>query len=163
MRSAAINVIVLTGLLALVPGVRADEQKVPLKDVPKAVLDAVKDKFPGAELTGAGKETEDGKTLFEISLKDKGQKVDVAVTAEGTIEEIEKEIASKDLPTPVASALAAKYPGASIKKAEVIVQIKGGKETKSYEVVVVTEAKKTLEVKLSPAGKILEQEEEGKG
>jgi uncharacterized membrane protein YkoI len=160
MRSAVVaRTGMLWGLLALVSGVRADEQKVELKDVPQAVLDAVKAKFPGAELKGAGKETEDGKTLYEVTLKDKGQNVDATLTPEGLIKEIEREITPRDLPKPVAAALEAKYPKAAIKKAEVIVEIEAGKETKSYEVVLTTEDKKSVEVKLSPEGKVLKTEE----
>ena len=150
--------VLLSGLLALTSASRADEEKVPLADVPKAVLDAVKAKFPGAELTGAEKETEDGKTVFEIALKDKGCGVDVSVTPKGKIVEIERELAPADLPKPVAAAVEAKYPKATVKKAEETVEFEGNEEEKSYEVVVVTAAKKTLELKVSPAGKILEEE-----
>jgi hypothetical protein len=162
MRSAVVaRTGLLWGLLALVSDVRADEQKVALKDLPQAVLDAVRAKFPGAELKGAGKETEDGKTLYEVALKDKGQDVDATLTPEGTITEIEREITPQALPKPVAAALEAKYPKASIKKAEMIVAIDDGKETKSYEAILTTEDKKSVEVKLSPEGKILKTEEGG--
>jgi len=148
----------MLGLFALVSIVRADEEKIPLKDVPKAALDAVKAKFPGAELTGAEKETENGKTTYEVALKDKGQNVDVAVTAAGKILEIEKEIAAKDLPKAVSAALEAKYPKATIKKAEAITEFKEAGEEHAFEVVVVKTDKKSVEVKLSPQGKILEEE-----
>jgi len=148
----------LVGLLAFVSVAFADEVKVELKDVPKAVLDAVKDKFPKGELKEATKETEAGKTTYEIGLKDRGLKVDVAVTADGKIKEIETEVAVKDLPEAVSSAIAAKYTKATIKKAETIVEIDGAKESKNFEVVVVTEAKKSIEVKVSPEGKILKGE-----
>jgi hypothetical protein len=148
---------VLMGLLACISVACADEVKVELKDVPKAALDAVKVKFPKAELTGAVKETEEGKTTYEIALKDKGQKIDVALTADGKITEIETEIAAKDLPDAVSSAIESKYPKATIRKAEQITEIDGAKELKNYEVVVVTEAKKSLEVKVSPEGKILKE------
>src|SRR5262245_53551215 len=82
---------VLMALFALVCVAGADEVKVELKDVPNAVLNAVKATFPQAELLEAMKETEEGRTIFEITLKDKGQKADVSVTADGKITEIEKE------------------------------------------------------------------------
>ncbi len=63
----------LAVLLIVCAFARADEVKVPLKDVPKAVLDSIKEKFPRAELTEATKETEDGKTTYEIALKDGGR------------------------------------------------------------------------------------------
>jgi Putative beta-lactamase-inhibitor-like, PepSY-like len=145
----------LASLLILSAFAGADEVKVPLKDVPKAVLDSVKAKFPRGELTGAVKESEDGKTTYEIALKDGGRAVDLAATADGKITEIETTIDAKALPAKVTSALGTKYPKATIKKAEEIVEIKDGKETKSFEVIVMTTAEKSLEVKVTPEGKIL--------
>jgi len=158
-RIAVAGAVVWSGLLGLVSAARADEEKVPLKDVPRTVLDAVKARFPGAELTGAAKETEDGKTTYEVALKEKDRNVDVALTAEGKIVEIEREIAAGALPKAVAAAIEAKYPKATVKKAEEIVEFDGGKESRSYEVVLAV-AKKTLEVKLSPEGKVLKEEDD---
>src|SRR5262245_22868924 len=99
-------------LLAVATLVLADEEKVPLDKVPKAVLDAVKAKFPGAELTDASKESEDGKTVYEVTVKNKGQNIDVTLSADGTIRLMEKTIAAKDLPKKVTTAVEAKYPKA---------------------------------------------------
>ena len=149
----------LAGMLALVPGARADEEKVALKDVPKAVMDAVQKKFPGAELVEAEKEVEEGKTTFEVELKDKGRSIDVSLKPNGTILEIETEVAAKDLPKAVTEALMAKYPGATIKEAEEVVTYEGDKEVKAYEVKVTTAAKKSFEVKVSTDGKVGKAEE----
>ena len=106
-------------------------------------------KFPAGELTAAAKETKEGKTTYEITLKNKGKNIDVALTSEGKIKEIETTLAVVDLPKPVAKAIEAKYPTATVKKAEEILEYKGEEETKKYEVVVATDDKKTLEVVLS--------------
>jgi uncharacterized membrane protein YkoI len=148
-------------LLAVVAltAVRADdekEEKVPLDKVPKAVLDAVKAKFEGCELVSAEKEKEDGKDVYEIAIKHKGQKIEVTLTPEGKIVSVEKEIAVKDLPKAVTEALDAKYPKATIKKAEE--ETKDDKVT--YEVLIVTADKQTIEVTLDPKGKILEEEKQ---
>jgi uncharacterized membrane protein YkoI len=137
-----------------------DEEKVALKDVPQAVLGAVKSKFPAGELTAAEKETKEGNTTYEITLKNKGKNIDVALTSEGKIKQIETTLAIADLPKPVARAIEAKYPAATVKKAEEILEYKGEEETKKYEVVVATDDKKSLEVVLSPEGKILETEKD---
>jgi uncharacterized membrane protein YkoI len=140
---------------------RADddkEEKVPLDKVPKAVLEAVKAKFKGAELVSAQTEKEDGKTLYEINLKDKGQSVDVTVSPDGKIVSIERTIASKDLPRPVTQALNGKYPRADYKKVEEITE--DGKLT--YEVLLVTAEKKTIEVVLDRDGKIVKEEAKDK-
>lgn len=142
-------------LALVVSGVLADEEKVPLDKLPKEVTEAVKKKFPKAELVSAEKEKEDGKTVYEVNIKNEGQTIEVTLTPEGKIVSIEKEITAKDLPKVVADALEAKYPKASIKKAEEII-----KEDKliSYEMLIVTADKKKLEVKFDPTGKFLEEE-----
>src|SRR5437763_1126400 len=61
----------------------ADEEKVPLDKLPKPVLDAVKKRFPKGELVAASKETADGKTEYEVSLKDGGKKIDATLTSDG--------------------------------------------------------------------------------
>jgi uncharacterized membrane protein YkoI len=138
-----------------------DEEKVPLDKLPKAVTEAVKKKFPKAELVAASKETEDGKTEYEVTIKDDGKKIDVTLTAEGTILGLEKEIAAKDLPKAVTETLDSKYPKATIKVAEEIIKIKDGKEIfEHYEVTLVTAEKKTIEVILSADGKIKKTEEQ---
>jgi hypothetical protein len=146
-------VVAITGLV-----VRADdekEEKVPLDKLPKAVVEAVKAKFPKAELVSAEKEKEDGKTVYEVAIKNEGQNIEVTVTPEGKIIEIEKEIALKDVPKAVSEALEKKYPKATVKKVEEIIK---NDKTEGYEFLLVTADKKTVEVKFSPEGKVLNEE-----
>ena len=141
-----------------IPAAWAEEEKVPLDKLPKAVTVAVKAKFPDAELKSAEKEEEDGQTIFEVSLKSKGSDYDVSLTPEGQIIEIEKTIAAKDLPAAVVKGLDQKYPKATIKLAEEI-----SKDNKTnYEVIIETADKKKLEVVLDPTGKILKEEDKSK-
>src|SRR5581483_11380009 len=60
----------LVGLPAL--GARGDEEKVPLDKAPRPVLEAVKGRFPDAKVSGVTREKEDGKTVYEVTIKDKG-------------------------------------------------------------------------------------------
>jgi hypothetical protein len=142
--------------------VRADEEKVPLDKVPKAVLDAVKKKFPGADLKGAEKDKEDKETHYEIALEFKGHKIEATFKEDGTLLSIEKQIAAKDLPKAVSDALEKKYPKATYKTIEEVTDIKGKEEKLGYEVLLVTEDKKTIEVELSPKGEILKEEKKDK-
>lgn len=130
------------------------EEKVDLKKVPKAVIDAVKAKFDGAELLGAEKEKADGKLVYEISLKHNGHKIEVTVTPAGKIVSTEKTIAVKDLPKAVAEALDSKYAKATIKVVEEVTE----GEKVSYEVLLVTAGKKTVEVVFDPSGKVVKEE-----
>ena len=144
--------LVMTGWAA---GTRAEEEKVKLDQVPKAVMDAARAKFPGAEIKGAEKEVEDGKTSYEIGLVHEGHKIDVVISPEGTIKAVETTVEAKDLPRAVTAAVEAKYPGATLGKAEKIEE--DGKTT--YEVKLAS-GKKKLEVLLDAKGKILKTEEE---
>jgi hypothetical protein len=146
----------VAGLVVLAAVARADEEKIPADKVPKAVMAAVKDRFPGAELTSIEKETENGQVVYDIELKHKGRKYEMDIKEDGTVLEVESEIAAKDLPEAVTKALEAKYPKATYE--EVMEKVKG-KETKpsEYEVVLVTADKKKLEVTLTPDGKIVEE------
>ena len=148
-------------VLVSVPA-RADEEKVPLDKLPKAVSGAVEKMFPKAKVVSASKELADKKTVYEVTIKDGKQNVQVTVTPEGEITEVEKEIAAKDLPKEVTAVLDDKYAKATIKKAE---EVTKGKEL-TYEVLLVTKDKKTLEIKFDPKGKVLnveEKKEEKKG
>jgi uncharacterized membrane protein YkoI len=150
-------------MCALVGTVRTDEEKVPLDKLPRAVSAAVKKRFPAAEVVSASKETEDGKTVFEVAIKDKGQKMDVSLTPEGAITEIEKTIAETDLPKAAAAALKNKYAGATYKTIEAIIHVKDGKETLDYyEVLLTTADKKKWEVCVTAAGEIKKTEDKSK-
>jgi hypothetical protein len=143
---------------------RSDESKVPLGDVPKGGVEAVKAMFPTAEITGAAKETEDGETVFEITLKLKGKNIDVTVGTDGKIQLVEKEISQKDLPKAVSQALEAKYPNATYKIVEQVDVVKDGKpKLDFYEALLVTTDKQAIEVEIAPDGKIKKEEKKKSG
>jgi uncharacterized membrane protein YkoI len=142
--------------LALAAQVRADEEDVAVADLPKAVVDAVKAKFPKAEIKEAEKEVEGGKTVYEVELRLDNNEVDVSLKPDGTILEVEKTIAAEDLPKAVTAAVDAKYPKATLKKAEEIT----ANEKTAYEVKLKTKDDKMIEVKLDAKGNVLEVEED---
>jgi uncharacterized membrane protein YkoI len=151
------------GLVLILLAVRRDEEKAPHHDLPQAVLDAVKARFPAGKITGTKKEVEDGVTEFAVELEDKGRKIEVTLTAEGEITDIEKEIAAKELPEPVAKALEAKYPKAVYKTIKEIIEVEKKEETAtSYEVSLVTADQKKLEVEVDPDGEITKVEDQSK-
>jgi uncharacterized membrane protein YkoI len=145
-------------------GLWGAEESVPLDKVPKPVLDAVKARFKDAKLTEASKETEDGKLVYEVTVNDKGQHIDVTLTPDGEIVLIEKTIAAKDLPKPVTKALEEKYAKATYKIVEEIIKVEKKEEKLAYyEVLLVTADKKKLEVEVSAEGKIIKVEDKGAG
>jgi len=143
------------GISLFVMTARADETKIPLDQVPAAVKEAVQKKFLKAKMEEAEKEVKDGKTTYEIGIEEDDHDITVSLKEDGTILEIEKEIAVKDLPAEAAAAVKAKYPSGTIKKAEEVTV--GEKVT--YEILVTQEGKKPRELALDKAGKVLEDEE----
>ena len=113
---------------------RADEEKIPVDKLPAAVRKAVKKQVPEGRDREAAKEVEDGKTTYEVELEVKDRSVDVALKADGTILEIEREIPFDELPKAVKKKLAAKYPRAKIEKAEEVTKGEDGPVT--YEVAI---------------------------
>lgn len=152
----SVVVCVLSGMAAGAD--EAKEGKVSLDKVPKAVLKAVKAKFKGAELVSASTEKDNGKLVYEIVIKDKGQSVDVSVSPEGKILSFERTLAAKDLPRPVREAINRKYPRAEYKRIEELTE----DDKTSFEVLLVTIDKKTIEVVLDREGKILKEETQEK-
>jgi hypothetical protein len=157
--AGALLAIVASGQVA-----RADEEKIPLDKVPKAVLDAVKARFAGAQLTGAEKEVENGKTLYEIALKYNDHKIEAAFTPDGKLVEIEKQVPASDIPAAVRQALEIKYPNATFKMVEEVTKVTNGQETlEYYEVLLETAQNKKFEVCVTAEGKITKEEDKSKG
>jgi uncharacterized membrane protein YkoI len=155
-----LGVSVVAGLVLLAPVARADDtennKKIPLDKVPKAVMGSIKARFPGADVTSVEKESENGKVVYDIELKHKGRKYEMDIHEDGTVIEIEKEVAAKNVPEAVTKAVKARYPRATIHEVMEVNKVKGKKETPDhYEVTLVTADKKELEIELSLDGKIL--------
>lgn len=142
------------GLMAVF-GVRADEEKVPLDKLPKAVKEAVEKRFPKVEMKEASKEKDGDKVVYEVTLKKDGKAIDVTVTETGAIVLIEQEIEFKDLPKAVAKTFEEKYPKARYEIVESVTKVADGKETlEYYEAKLVDAGKKKWEVEVLPDGKV---------
>jgi hypothetical protein len=146
----------ILGLCGLGSGAEAQEVEIKLEQVPKAVMDSAKAKFPGAEHRGAAKETEEGKTAYEISMTHEGHKMDVTFQEDGTLVLVETEVPEAELPAAVLQAAKDKYPHSKIKLAE---SVKKGpkvkKEVDYYELHLTTADNKSAELELDSQGKIL--------
>jgi uncharacterized membrane protein YkoI len=156
--SAWLGVSLSVALLLLATVARSDDdkdKKVPLDKVPKAVKEAIDSRFPGADVNSVEKENEDGKVVYDVELKHKGRKYEMDILADGTVVEIEKEVAMKDVPEAVTKAIEEKFPKATIKEVMEVNKVKGKDETPDhYEVTIETADKKSKEVEVSLDGKI---------
>jgi hypothetical protein len=147
--------------IVIIPAGRAGEEKVAIDKLPRPVVEAVKKRFPKAELKAASKETEDGKTEYEVAIVDGSTKIDVQLSPDGTITTIEKEVDFASLPDAVRGALEKAYGKATYKKAEEIIKVQAGKESLDcYEVVVEKADKKKVEVQLESDGKLRKEEKQ---
>ena len=91
-------------------------------------------------------EGEESKVVYEVTLSQKGDAVDVTVEEDGEIEEVERSIDLKELPKIVTDALARKFPKSTLKSAEAIYEVEAGEmELEGYEVILTSADGKEIE------------------
>jgi len=121
-------------------------------ELPPAAADAVKAAFPKAKIEEAKLEKESGLDIYEVELEQEGEpEVEVEVASNGTIVEIETEIAQKDVPAAVLQAIQAAAPDAKIeevKKIEIRAEIKKAEADKPAQLVKLDKAKIVYEAEL---------------
>jgi len=129
----------------LVAAVAARAAEVSITSVPKPALQMIKARFKDAMLVGAAAETTAaGKAFYEVSLKERGRNIDVTVTPEGALTLIEKQIALKDLPKPLADTLTKRYPRAKYRIVEQVYTVEAAKETLAYYEAILVDSKKEV-------------------
>jgi hypothetical protein len=142
---------------------RAGDEANDLDKVPKAVMDALKAKFPKAKIDKWTKETENGNVVYDIEFKDEGRKTEADIGEDGTFLNFENEFDAKNLPKAVTAAVEKKYPKATMKEVMEITEIKDKKEVHGgFEIVLETADKKNVEVTVAKDGKIHEDSGEKK-
>jgi hypothetical protein len=163
------SIISAVAALALVAGIAVNasaeekgksESTLALTDTPAAVQAAIK-QFAGSNaIEKITKESEDGKVIYEASVKIDGTKQAIEVLEDGTVHLTEKTVALKDTPAAVQTAI--KKLAGSGTVDEIIEENAGGK--KNYEAAVTIDGKKK-EADIAPDGTIQdgEEKEEHKG
>ena len=145
--------IVVMSLFVASSFVSAQDPKLTLDDVPKAVKKTVKTNYPTAKIRNVLKEkNEEGATVYEVEMTIKGKAVDIMVDAEGDIEVIEEEIDAEDLPKAVQAVASKTFPKGKISKAE---KVTDEDKKVTYEVFVKVGDKEPFEVLMAKDGKIL--------
>jgi len=159
-----LNAMAVACLVTMATVALADDkpEKIAPDKLPQKIKDAVQGRFPGAEITSAEKEKEKGEIVFDVELKHEGRKYEMEIKEDGTIAEIEKEIASKDVPEAITIAVKRKFPTAAIKEVMEVNKVTGKEEKPiHYEVTIETDGK-AKEVIVSLDGKIAKSDEEKK-
>jgi uncharacterized membrane protein YkoI len=136
----------------------AADKKLSRSELPQKVAEALDHRFPGADLTSAEKETEEGNVVYDLELKQKGRKYEMDVKEDGTILEVEKEIKAKDVPAAVTKAVRDKFPHATVKEVMEKDKVEGKEEKPTgYEVTIEADGK-PKEVVVSLDGKSVKEE-----
>jgi hypothetical protein len=133
----------------------AQEKKIKRSDLPPAVEKTVAEQSKGATIRGFSTEQEKGQTLYEVEMTVSGHSKDVSMTADGTIVEVEEQVAMDSLSAEVKAGLQAKAGAGKILKVESLTK-KG--TLVAYEAQVERNGKKS-EVQDGPDGKPLDHEE----
>lgn len=140
--------------LIAVPG-QARERKLHRSELPPAVAATVDRETRGATVKGYATETEHGQKVYEAETILSGHTRDIQIAEDGTLTEVEEEVAMESLPDPVKAALASRSIGAKITKVESLT--KGGKLV-AYEATVLKGAKES-EFQVGPDGRKLAHSE----
>jgi hypothetical protein len=143
-----------SGLL-LAGNASAQEKKIKRSDLPPAVEKTVAAQSEGATIKGFSTEKEKGQTFYEAEMLVSGHSKDILIAADGTVVEVEEQVAFDSLSADVKAGLQAKAGEGKILKVESLT--KKGKLV-AYEAQVDTNGKKS-EVQVGPDGKPLDHEE----
>src|SRR5438876_2461275 len=108
------------------------QEKIDADKLPQKVKDSLKARFPGAMVTQATKEMENGAVVYDIEMTVAGKKHEMDCKEDGTIVDIQNEIDAKDLPAAALNAIKAKHPGSTIKEVGEILVVKDKKETRDH-------------------------------
>jgi len=141
--------------LALTFSAAAQEKKIGHSALPPAVVKTLDGETKGATVKGFSTERENGKKVYEAETTINGHTRDIQVAKNGTLNEVEEEVAFESLPDGVKRGLTAKAAGAKITKVESLT--KGGKLV-AYEAATLRGLKKG-EVQVGPGGSVLKHSE----
>lgn len=146
-------VVVLT--CAIATRAAAQEKQLKRSDLPPAVQKTADAQSAGATVRGYSSETEEGQLEYEVAMTVHGHGRDVTIAADGSILEIEEEVALDSLPAAVREGLQQRAGSGKIGKVESL--------TKHGAIVAfeahVTTGTKRSEVQVGPDGKPLAHEE----
>ena len=147
--------VVAAGVLLLAGNASAQEKKINRSDLPPAVEKTVAAQSAGATIRGFSTEKENGQTLYEAEMTVNGHSKDVSMTADGSVVEIEEQVALDSLSPEVKAGLLAKAGKGKILKVESLTK---KDKLVAYEAKVETDGKKS-EIQVGPDGKPLDHEE----
>jgi Putative beta-lactamase-inhibitor-like, PepSY-like len=96
------------------------EKKIQMNDLPAAVRQAVQEQTKGAEIKGLSKETENGRTEYEVETVLDSKSRDLTFDASGKVVEVEQEVGIDSLPAAARAAIEKRAMGGKIVKVETV-------------------------------------------
>jgi len=133
-----------------------DENIIPEKEMPQAVIDAFVKGYPNGIVRTYTEETEKETTLYEISFDFDGRTIDATYDVQGSLVELEKSLSVEEVPETIRNAISLESARFAIDKAEV----KEMKGKRYYEVLIVDlEHDRKSELLFSDSGALIEKEE----
>ena len=129
-------------------------------NIPDAVMEALKAKFPDAEIQKWEKEDEDDFVIYDIEFKQGDIKFEADIKQDGTIHNWEKEIESANLPEVIKKVIEDEYPDAELVKVMETSTVHDGNDVvEEYELVLRLADQQKIEITLAPNGELLEDAE----
>ena len=133
-----------------------------------AAADAVKAAFPQGKILEVEQDSEGGLAVYEVELDQDGKEVEVTVSPDGVILEVETEIPRAELPKAVADALAKAAEGAEVEeivREETRAVVRDGKVVKLDEPKITYESElrkdgRETEIEFAADGTVLETDDE---
>jgi uncharacterized membrane protein YkoI len=138
----------LVSMLAMAALAGAAETKVAMKDLPPAVQKTVQEQTKGAEIKGISRETENGKTTYEVETVVGGKHRDMEIDAQGMVTEVEEETTLDGIPAAARAAFEKKAAGGRIAMVETLTR--GG--ATFYEAHYTDKSGKKHEMQVKPDG-----------
>jgi len=145
---------VLVGVSMIGCTSHSKEQNLPPDQVPQAVMDSLRNKFPDLAVKKASTERENGQDIVEVAFSARGGSYEAESTPQGKLIAIDRMVEVRDLPGPVTHAIQEKYPDAKITSAEEVTK----DAAVAYNEVNITSGSQRMELQVDPAGKILNEE-----
>ena len=133
----------------------AQERKIQRSQLPSAVASTLNQNTAGATIRGFAVEYDHGRKVYEVETMVDGHTRDLAFAEDGTVQEVEEEVALDKLPSAVRGSLEHARNGGAIRKVESLT--KGGKLV-AFEAVVMNGSRRR-EVQVGPDGSKLLHEE----
>lgn len=136
-----------------------DEEFISLEDAPPAAMETALATAPGATFETVAIEREEGLAIYEFRGADyAGRKIEVDVLEDGSLQEIEMQIAMSEVPQPVIDVLSETTPGFSPTYVELSVRDNGSTIVYEFEGVLENQE---VDVEVAESGELLFHGEDG--